>query len=212
MLVLVHSALAFTLPTLPHAVARAGTPRMAAGEDAAKAAWLAKLDTPTWGGAGSGAVPAPSIIPQTPAPTAVNEDAAKAAWLAKLDQPSWGGQGGGASPASESAAKAAWLASLDQGQPSWVGRAPAAAPDPGLYEAPPALSSDAPAAMPPPAQAPPVPAVNGPPAVATFGSSSVADRVLARARARTANPACSPSQRSADSFGASLASFAYGRK
>ena len=41
-------------------------------EEAAKAAWLAKLDTPTFS-----------------APPAKSEEAAKAAWLNKFDDPSW---------------------------------------------------------------------------------------------------------------------------
>jgi len=102
----------------------------ATSEAAAKAAWLAKLDTPVWGRAA--------------APTLTNEAAAKAAWLAKLDAPAWGqGQVNPAEPVSdatlsyhaapvdttaavtaEAAAKAAWLAKLDT--PAW-GRSEAAA-------------------------------------------------------------------------------------
>jgi hypothetical protein len=72
------------------------TKSTAVDEDAAKAAWLAKLDQPSWGGASSAdpltaPATAPSVSVASSAPLAVDEDAAKTAWLAKLDQPSWGG-------------------------------------------------------------------------------------------------------------------------
>ena len=52
-------------------------------EEAAKAAWLANLDKPSWGEQGvTQPATEPSAVP--------NEEAAKAAWLAKLDKPSWG--------------------------------------------------------------------------------------------------------------------------
>jgi len=109
---------------------RAGPPRMSVGEDAAKAAWLAKLDAPSWGvsssvplsaaGDGDGNVVPPVSPIASVAPVA--EYQAKAAWLASLDsEPSWKSSGGGGSlgSASEDAAKK-WLARLDS-TPSWVG-------------------------------------------------------------------------------------------
>ena len=54
---------------------------------AAKAAWLAKQDTPSWG-AKVAAEEAPAAV--GPAAMPLSEDAAKAAWLAKQDKPSWG--------------------------------------------------------------------------------------------------------------------------
>ena len=90
-------------------------------EDAAKKAWLAKLDTPTWGA--------------TPANNKMSEDEAKKAWLAKLDVPTWGGQAApqvtalmndceagddvacGSLVMAEEEAKKAWLAKLDV--PTW---------------------------------------------------------------------------------------------
>jgi len=93
-------------------------------EDAAKAAWLSKLDVPSWGAAAA-AVSAIASQLQTAAP--VSEDAAKTAWLARLDVPAWGSTAGAApapaaydaAPAatSEDAAKAAWLSKLDA--PAW---------------------------------------------------------------------------------------------
>ena len=57
-------------PVAGMAVSRAAPPQM--NEAAAKAAWLAKLDAPSWG--------------------TMTEEAAKKAWLAKLDaKPSWQG-------------------------------------------------------------------------------------------------------------------------
>ena len=60
-------------------VGRAAAPQM--NLDAAKEAWLAKLESPQWGQTRDGA----------PAATAVSEDAAKEAWLNKLEAPTWGG-------------------------------------------------------------------------------------------------------------------------
>ena len=99
-----------------------GAATAATSEAAAKADWLAKLDTPTWGRAAA-------------TTGAAGEAAAKAAWLAKLDSPAWG-QGRVTTTAlysepvsdasfsyntapvdtavtREAAAKAAWLAKLD---------------------------------------------------------------------------------------------------
>ena len=62
-------------------------------EDEAKAAWLSKLDAPSWGVAAQ-AVSELSVmarvIAQSPSASAQSEAAAKAAWLSKLDAPSWG--------------------------------------------------------------------------------------------------------------------------
>ena len=103
---------------------------MSAAEDAAKAAWLAKLDAPAFGGsvvpaAGPTASQAPESTAAAPNPT--SEDAAKAAWLAKLDAPAWDSARPTTMPAlatathsdasAEDAAKRAWLAKIDA--PSW---------------------------------------------------------------------------------------------
>ena len=107
-------------------------------EASAKAAWLAKLDAPTWGPSGStSAAPAaasPAAYAPAPAASPMNEDAAKRAWLDSLDnEPSW--KSGGRGPVAvmeacvdgiddacdmlskEAVAKAAWLAKLDV--PAW---------------------------------------------------------------------------------------------
>eukprot|EP00966_Prymnesium_polylepis_P159145 3678030-Prymnesium_polylepis.1 len=86
-------------PTYEPAVAAPTIP-----DEAAKAAWLSKLDTPAWGGGSAAAAPAaPMAVPMLalepvmpmPAPEPVlPEEATKAAWLSKA-----------------AATKAAWLAS-----------------------------------------------------------------------------------------------------
>jgi len=80
---------AFLLPTSASASLRVSTPRMVTNaEDAAKAAWLARLDAPTWG-AGS-VVPSTPIVTAPIVPAQDAEEAAKAAWLASLGtEPSW---------------------------------------------------------------------------------------------------------------------------
>ena len=85
---------ALLVPTAPSL--RAVAPRMVVGEDAAKAAWLARLDGPMWGNVAPAAMPPPPPAPAAYAPVASvlppkpSEDAAKAAWLASIDQePSW---------------------------------------------------------------------------------------------------------------------------
>merc|ERR1719440_593221 len=77
-------------------------------EAAAKAAWLAKLDTPDFG-ARTTLTDNTRIEATTNVKTIqvnVDEATAKAAWLAKLDQPKLGVK-------SEAAAKAAWLAKIE---------------------------------------------------------------------------------------------------
>ena len=54
-------------------------------EDAAKAAWLSKLDVPNWGAAAQVVNDIIEVTNMNP-----SADAAKAAWLAKLDPPTWG--------------------------------------------------------------------------------------------------------------------------
>ena len=54
-------------------------------DDAAKAAWLAKLDAPTWGATTASYNDAPAAVHAM-----TSEEAAKQAWLAKLDAPAWG--------------------------------------------------------------------------------------------------------------------------
>ena len=111
-------------------------PMPSATIDVARAAWLAKQDSPSWGASYEAAGEVPT--------TRATEVAAKAAWLAKLDAPVWGGTAAApasaacAAPAadaaaafeaaatmSEAAAKTAWLAKLDA--PVWGGTAAAAA-------------------------------------------------------------------------------------
>jgi hypothetical protein len=67
-------------------------------EEIAKQAWLAKLDTPTWGHttaawAAPGAATSQDMFVEYEGavrPTTISEDAAKQAWLANVDTPSWG--------------------------------------------------------------------------------------------------------------------------
>lgn len=56
-----------------------------ATEDAAKKAWLAKLDVPSWGAAAK----AMSHVVAAAPSASEEEAAAKAAWLAKIDQQAW---------------------------------------------------------------------------------------------------------------------------
>ena len=120
-------------------------PMPSATIDVARAAWLAKQDSPSWGASYEAAGEVPT--------TRATEVAAKAAWLAKLDAPVWGGTAAApasaacAAPAadaaaafeaaatmSEAAAKTAWLAKLDA--PVWgAGGAIATAPV-AAYDAP----------------------------------------------------------------------------
>ena len=59
-------------------------------EDAARRAWLSKLDVPTWGATAAAVTQvAAGMAPSAPAQP-VSEEEAKAAWLAKLDTPVWG--------------------------------------------------------------------------------------------------------------------------
>jgi len=112
-----------SIPAAALVVSRAGSPQMNVA-DAAKAAWLAKLDAPTWGGAA--AIDSSQLAESSyGAVVSTSEASAKDAWLAKLDAPSWGASAAAvAAPVaseptrdSEAAAKAAWLAKLDTG--SW---------------------------------------------------------------------------------------------
>ena len=117
-------------------------------EEEAKAAWLAKLDAPTWAAATAAVSAVASEVAAEPAMDA--EEIAKAAWLAKFDTPSWGAAASQAAPppliaavpppassasaalaasssssSAEAAAKAAWLARLEA--PSWGAGTPAPA-------------------------------------------------------------------------------------
>jgi hypothetical protein len=84
-------------------------------EAAAKAAWLAKLDSPVFGKDRASPLSEPTYdAPAASMAASTSETAAKAAWLAKLDAPAWGHK---AAPTNEAAAKAAWLAKLDA--PAW---------------------------------------------------------------------------------------------
>ena len=113
-----------TAPRAGLASIRASAGRMSAAEDAAKAAWLAKQDTPAYGGAAASAAGAAV----SPGPmSSAGEEAAKNAWLAKMDAPAWGvaaaavaaasASAASASSANEEEAKRAWLAKLDA--PTW---------------------------------------------------------------------------------------------
>ena len=92
----------------------ASPPDLSAREEAAKRAWFAKLEAPSWGkGAATAVATTPSTISPTVAPSVSTrveellgtkaetagavattrpstEEAAKRAWLAKLDTPAWG--------------------------------------------------------------------------------------------------------------------------
>ena len=84
-------------------------------EEAAKRAWLARLDAPTWGKAGAAtravtvsAVTVSAVATVIEPETALSkEEAAKRAWLARLDAPTWGQGKAGASAATRAAAPAA---------------------------------------------------------------------------------------------------------
>ena len=108
------------LPNVPQSaymtgaiVGKASSPDIVMNTVGAKAAWLSKLDTPSWGTKAGFMNPAPAAATIAAAPS---EDAAKAAWLAKLDTPVWG-RAAAPTPTNEAAAKAAWLAKLDA--PAW---------------------------------------------------------------------------------------------
>merc|ERR1719181_992410 len=86
-------------------------------EDAAKKAWLASLDVPSWGAAALAMSAVASVsaeIAQEKEPAMSAEEIAKHQWLAKLDKPAWGAK---SQMAKEEEAKRAWLARLDA--PSW---------------------------------------------------------------------------------------------
>jgi len=133
--------------TLP-AARRTSSTHMTASEDAAKAAWLAKLDAPSWGLAAQAMRSIAEEAAQFQAlseecdagdseacGTLSKEEEAKKKWLAKIDVPSWGKAAAAmkeigedevasvSSSMSEEEAKKAWLAKLDK--PVW-GQAAAA--------------------------------------------------------------------------------------
>jgi len=110
-------------------------------EEAAKQAWLARLDAPTWGqaaaavaGASTTSVTAELVAQcdggdEEACETLTREEAAKRAWLAKLDAPTWGAVAAGVSEVAaatsvasagkmtEDEAKKRWLERLDA--PTW---------------------------------------------------------------------------------------------
>ena len=96
-------------------VGKASSPDIVMNTAGAKAAWLLKLDTPSWGTKAGFMNPAPAAATIAAAPS---EDAAKAAWLAKLDL--------AAAITAEAFAKAAWLAERD----AFFGATHASAPAP----------------------------------------------------------------------------------
>ncbi|KAL1498622.1 hypothetical protein AB1Y20_013937 [Prymnesium parvum] len=129
-------------------------------EEAAKAAWLAKLDAPVWGRRTEGIetdVTSTPPVYEDETPVKPSEQEAKAAWLAKLDAPVWGRRTQGfendmsSTPPvyaeeapvkpSEEAAKAAWLAKLEA--PVWgrrtQGNEIAASSTPPVYADEPAV-------------------------------------------------------------------------
>jgi len=75
-------------PAAAASPAAAAAPAASPGEDAAKLAWLAKLESAGWGGQGA---PAASGAAEVSLPM---EESSKAAWLAKQDVPSWGAKVG----------------------------------------------------------------------------------------------------------------------
>jgi hypothetical protein len=83
-----------------HGVTEAGRPPGRPDEAAAKAAWLAKLEAPTWdrqhfSPTSAPAAPAHVAPAVAPWPTLGAEAAAKAAWLSKLEAPTWGSTAAG---------------------------------------------------------------------------------------------------------------------
>lgn len=123
-------------PMASHAIARANTLVLLANDEA-KAAWLAKLDTPAWSAAANAMralVDEAGKMAETSDSTALlsKEEEAKQKWLASLDLPSWGEAATAIESMveaentvvvdvpgkmSEDEAKAAWLAKLDV--PKW---------------------------------------------------------------------------------------------
>ena len=89
---------------------RAAPPVMRISEDAARAAWLAKLDTPSWGVGTSVDDADGVVVPVTQAP--YQEEQAKQAWLAKLEAP-FGSSPVSAPIESDVAKKEAWMEKLD---------------------------------------------------------------------------------------------------
>merc|ERR1719263_107974 len=89
-------------------------------ETAARRAWLAKLDVPSFGKERAQTVEEmtkvtaqETTMPEKVAVSIVSEDAAKTAWLSKLDQPKLG-------VVSEAAAKAKWLNKVDMERSKWA--------------------------------------------------------------------------------------------
>ena len=109
-------------------VAAVEAPPAVSSEDAAKLAWLNRLEQDTRVPTPVAAVATP-VAPvaevATPSVPAGSEDAAKAAWLARLEQD--------AAP-SEDAAKRQWLKKIEQG--SWAAPVAAVAPPPVVAAAP----------------------------------------------------------------------------
>lgn len=140
-LVICSSAIALSSSFMTGAsTGKMSSSKIVMNEAAAKAAWLAKLDSPVFGKDRASPLSEPTYdAPAASMAASTSETAAKAAWLAKLDAPVWGqgrvvptsADGQVADLVAESApaayndaaaAKAAWLAKLDT--PVW-GRAAA---------------------------------------------------------------------------------------
>ena len=126
------------MTAVPGAEAASAVAPAATDEEAAKRAWLSRLDAPAWGKVAQVmeevATEAAHVAALSDAcddgdesacDTLSSEDEAKSAWLAKLDAPAWGGvaaavasvSGAPPSSLSEDGAKAAWLSKLDA--PAW---------------------------------------------------------------------------------------------
>ena len=122
--------------------ARCQTATMTSQEEAAKQAWLARLDAPTWSkaattvaGISATALSTPDGMEEdciagieTACDMIAHEEAAKQAWLAKLDAPTWGAVAAAVTEVAaavnvesgqpgEEQAKKAWLSRLDA--PTW---------------------------------------------------------------------------------------------
>ena len=102
----------FSSPLAMALVPRAPPPRMGQTEEAARAAWLRKLDVPS---RGASSLPEQAYGRVVPTPDARRRAESQGGWLDEDD------------------AKAAWLASLDD-EPSWINRSEIAALADECYE------------------------------------------------------------------------------
>ena len=117
-------------PVAPSAVAAVAPTSATSAEEAAKQAWLAKLDAPTWGATAPSPMAPPQVEEALAVPSA--DDVAKEAWLARLAveraiyQPSAGAvvseEAVEAAPAPSAAAAPSTPATADLEKDAWLAR------------------------------------------------------------------------------------------